>query len=387
MWPQLRFLLLSPAALFLASFLAAQSAPQVVNLAPTDPSQSSLSLSSLGWVSTSNLNASLGWCDNVLLSPYSPIGKAFARAEVDTFVWRKFEGNLELISLLNGTVLRYLSPPDETSGEQQWFAHVEGRWQPVKAWGLSLATDAFLQDLVVDLSETEAARLVAPLRAQGLFATLATQICLPGQLRFEPLVQAKRSDYRNYEGDYDELKCGLRLEWKHAERLVLSGSVMQYRRHYSQRAQFTAAGRELVGTRLGFAIREAEAKTALSWKGAGSWTLSTTAGYSENRDEASGFFDYDLRRGKLELTWDSEPWKISLDGDAKRMDYLVQTVGAGVSPEARTADLFEAGLRIERQLGSAWTLFAEDRWEETRSNESGFSYRSNTVLAGAQRAF
>ena len=71
----------------------------------------------------------------------------------------------------------------------------------------------------------------------------------------------------------------------------------------------------------------------------------------------------------------------------KRMDYIIQTVGAGTAPPPRVADNFETSLRVERELTSAWTVFAEHRWERNRSNESEFDYRANTVLAGLQRSF
>ena len=44
-------------------------------------------------------------------------------------------------------------------------------------------------------------------------------------------------------------------------------------------------------------------------------------------------------------------------------------------------------LRVERELNPRWQVFGEHRWEHSRSNEAGFSYRANTVLAGVQRTF
>ena len=123
------------------------------------------------------------------------------------------------------------------------------------------------------------------------------------------------------------------------------------------------------------------------WKAAGEWTLTATIGQLENRDRAFGYFDYDQERARFEADWHQGAWRINLDAETKRMDYLVQTVGAGIAPPPRINDDHEITLRSERELNERWTIFAEHRWERSRSNELEFSYRANTVLAGVERNF
>lgn len=339
------------------------------------------------WHPSATARASLGWRDNVLLSPFAPIERGFGRAEMEAILLRPMRNRWEFISFLNGDVLRYFSPPPETSGEQQWALHVEGRWQPIEAARLSLKAAGYLRDMVIDLSETEAQRVVAPTRVRGGYVVAATRLVLPAGFRFEPMVQARRSDYRAYAGDYDEVRGGGRLEWRRSAALAVSAAWFESRRDYDQRVQFTAGGRALPGTRLEFRLREAEAKVRTAWIAGGDWSLAVSAGKLENRDGVSGYFDYDQERARLELGWEGAVWRVSLDGEAKRMDYLVQTVGAGIAPPPRVADDYEALLRVERELGAKWTVFAEHRWERSRSNELEFSYRANTVLAGLQRSF
>lgn len=339
------------------------------------------------WIHTGTLRTSVGWRDNLLLSPFAPIGRSFARGEVEAFLWRQPRDHWEAIALLNGDVLRYFSPPPETGGEQQWFAHVEMRWLPSDRWRVSLKGDAYLQDVVVDLSETAVVRVVAPTRAAGAFATGAVRVKLPGGFTLEPSAQAKRSDYRDYPGDYGELKVGARVEWKRSERLAWSGGWFEHRRRYLQRPQFTAGGRELAGTHLRFAQREGDARVSSAWTAGGRWSAAITAARLENRDGASGYFDYDQNRARVELGWERNGWKAAIDGEAKRLAYRVQTVGAGIAPPPRIAEDFQSTLRIERPFGAGWTSFAEHRWERSRSNEEGFSYRANTALAGVERTF
>jgi hypothetical protein len=338
------------------------------------------------WHPSASARASIGWRDNVLLSPFAAIERGFARGELEAILLRPMRDRWQFISFLNGDVLRYFTPPSETRGEQQWSLHTEGRWQPITAARLALKGATYLRDMVIDLSETEGSRVVAPTHVRGGYAIAATRLTL-GRVQLEPSVQVKRTDYREYSGDYDEVRSGARLEWKPSTAFAISAAWFEGRRSYDERVEYNAGGRPLPGTHLRFRQRDAELKVRTAWSLAGEWMLTGTAGQLENRDRASSYFDYDQKRVRLELEWDRARWQINLDGEAKRMDYLVQTVGAGIAPPARISDDYEVTLRTERELDDRWTVFAEHRWERSRSNELEFRYRANTVLAGVERNF
>lgn len=339
------------------------------------------------WHPSATVRASVGFRDNVLLSPFAPIERGFARGEVEAMLLRPMRRRWEFVSFLTADVLRYLSPPAESKGEQQWFLHTEARWEPAERARLSLKAAGYIRDMVIDLSETEAQRVVAPTRVNGGYAMATTRFLLPAGFRVEPSFQFRRSDYEAYAGDYDDARGGARVEWRRSSALALSAGWFETRRDYDQRVQFTAGGRALAGTRLKFVQREGDVKARGSWAGAAEWDAALTAGRLENRDGGSGYFDYTQSRVRLELGWERSDWRVWLDAEARRIDYRVQTVGAGISPPPRIADDFETTVRVERRLTPTWTLFAEHRWERSRSNEIEFSYRANTVLAGVQREF
>jgi hypothetical protein len=384
-----------PAALIGFTDLRAQPASSVPPASETPAEESSLppelqaeldALLASDWHPSASARASLGWRDNVLLSPFSPLARGFARGELEALLLRPMQNRWEFISFLNGDVLRYFSPPPETRGEQQWSLHTEGRWQPLDRARLALKGAGYMRDMVIDLSETEAQRVVAPTRVRGGYAVAATRITF-GRLQVEPWFQVRHTDYRDYGGDYDEARAGGRVEWRHSEALAVSASWFEARRSYDERMQFNAGGRALAGTHLRFRQRDGEVKVSTGWNGGGEWTLAGSVGQLENRDRSSGYFDYDQKRARLEMDWSRAAWRLNLDADARRMDYLVQTVGAGIAPPPRISDDHEITLRVERELDSRWTLFGEHRWERSRSNEIEFRYRANTVLAGAQRDF
>jgi len=339
------------------------------------------------WQRTLSLRAATGYRDNLLLSPFAPIGRMFVQAEVEGFAWRLPMQHWEFVAFLNGDVIRYISPPAETSGEQQWFGHGEVRWLPSDAWRLTLAGQVYYQDLVMDLSDTAATRQIVATRTRGALVTAASQVNLFGGFAFAPSVQVHRSTYRKFPGDYDEVKSGARLEWKHGQGLVISAAWFEHARGYDERPKFTAGGRELTGTHLHFRQHEGELKAADSWTAHGHWTASAALSRLENRDGGSGFFDYREKRVRLEVAWERGPWRLSFDGDAKRRDYLVQTVGIGIAPPPRITDEYDVSGRVERQAGKVWSIYAEEQWERSRSNESDFNYRANTSILGVQRVY
>lgn len=333
------------------------------------------------------LRASSGYRDNVLLSSFAPEGRSFARAETEVVFSSLTASAWQWTAFLHGDVLRYFSPLPEARGEQQWFTHAELRWQPWSRLLTSLMAQVYYQDMVLDVSETEAVRVVAQIRVRGAIVSSSTKIALAAGFVLEPYARAHRSDYLDYSGDFDETQAGLRLEWKHDERLVLSAGGRQLRRAYDERTNYTAGGRALPDTHLRFTQTEAELKARSTWSWRGQWTASAAASRLQNRDQASGYFDYDRDRLKTQLGWSTKDWTITGSGERQHAEYLVQTVGVGTSPPARVSRDTDLTLRGERHFSPAWTAFAEAREERATSNQEEFSYRARAFLAGAELSF
>lgn len=339
------------------------------------------------WQTAGTLRGSVGWRDNVLLSPFAPIRRPFVRAEVEAIALRPRQAVWEIASFLNGDILRYVPAPAETSGEEQWAAHGEARWQRFAATRAALQATGYQHRQVLDLSETEAQRFVAPTTVRGANVGVTVTADLPFGLSLRPMLHLRRNDYREYPGDYDARRGGAQLEWHRNESFSIRAGWFETRRDYDERFRYTAGGRPLPGTRLKFHQRDADLR--LRWTGGREHRVSASAtvGRFENRDGASGYFDYDQERVRLELDWSRAAWRVAFDGTAKRLEFLGQTVGAGIAPPSRVADDYDVSLRLERQLESLWTAFLEHRWERSRSNEADFNYRANTALLGVQREF
>ena len=336
------------------------------------------------WQAGGAVRASAGWRDNLLLSAVDAEDRLFLRGQLETFGWRLPQGAWEWVGFLNGDVTRYLDPPPEIAGEQEWFAHAEVRWQPRPALRATLTTQGYFQDQVFDLSATEAERLVARLRVQGAMAGGEVRVSPSSKISLTAFGQGHRSDYQEFREDFDEGKVGGRLTWTPSDGVTLTASVLSRRRDYAERPVYTAGGRPLTGTLLTLTQQEAELKAQVS---RGSWSASMVVLGLENRDDASGYFDYDERRARLALTWKKTRWQYSLEGAGVRYLYRVQTVGTGFDPPKRKRDDTEALIRAERSLRERWTLFGEGRWERSRSNEDNASYTMKALLAGVAFTF
>jgi len=338
---------------------------------------------------SSSARLSVGWRDNVMLSPFDPIGRPLVRGEVESMVVRGWGNRFTVVGFVNGDVTRYVSPPVDTAGEQQWYAQGEARWTPLPSALFALKAAGFVQDAVIDLSETQNSRLVAPTHALGGTTTALLRWQLPAGVTLEPSFQGRRTTYRDYSGDYDESRAGLRVDWRPGNKAWGFGVALgQIGRPYDTRPRYTAGGRALAGThlRLEQTTQEIRVERKGEWRG-GRLKVATVLGRLTNRDGVSGYFDYDQRRVRVLSEVERGAWHFVLEGEARRTEYRVQTSGTGLTPPPRIADGFDATFRLARDWGRNRQLFTEYRWERSRSNEEQFSYRANTMLAGVQLGF
>jgi hypothetical protein len=302
---------------------------------------------------------------------------------------------------MSGDVLRYFNAPEfaatdgtvRVNGEEQWVADLMARWQPTARLRTTLKGVGFLEETFVDPSQSEGEPLPATaVRFTGGYVMLAQRIALPGGFALEPSLQEKKIHYkRGYRGDYTESRPGAVLEWKRNDLFVLTAAWYDHLRHYAYLAPATG-GHALRNRLLSLRQREAELKASSTFEAHGKWTIAVTGGGLRNRDRVNGFLDYNQKRIELELGWERNGWRITTSGEARRLDYLQQSVGLGIVQTPRLAEVYELSARIEHDLSPQWMVFIENRWERNRSNitedpDFRFTYRTNTSQIGIQRAF
>jgi hypothetical protein len=386
-------------ALVLGGLLLLTPTPRVLAApAPTSEEESQLAeltrlekeleaLTAPSWHSNSKLGLLAGYESNPLLSSYALGGAALARGELDNFSWLRQWHGCELIGMLHGSVTRYINPPPGLAGEQNWFLHAELRRQAFTGTRFSVSGTAFLSDEVIDLSVNDAFHQVAPLRVWGEKAKLQLRQTLTTRLWLEAEGDLQHSSYLHYAGAYTEPGATLRLGCEPGAGLTLSLAALGHRRAYSERNENNAGGRALPGTRLHLLVREAEA--ALGWKHAwhGAWELGAKARQGETRDEASGFFDYRQRLLEVTASWESGDWKLSADYGVTHYRYLLQTVGAGLTPPHRTLQNRDLDLQLDYKLSEKLSLQLSLQQELSRTNEDFSDYTNRSVVLGLHREF
>lgn len=339
------------------------------------------------WEFTTQLRSAAGYKDNLLLSALRSESSAFAQAELEAFLWRLPDQRFEVLIFGNATFTRFVQSEDYPH-ESQAFVHAEGRWFARPTFEVTGTIEGYHMDQVFDVSSSDAERITARLNMRG--ATTTTS------LRWRP-----RAD------TYAEIKPGLQRDryddhsddnWQRFARIAvghvlyggridLTAAFQLLRRDYDGRPRYTVAGRPLVGTDLDFDQREGELAAVVAWDSAKTWKSTTAVSAGNNRDNGSGYFDYDRRSLRQEISWSGKVWKCSLTGRLGRFDYGVQTVGIGINPPKRRKDEFLARLRVERSLGQRVTAYAEAHWEQSHSNDPLASYRSRALFSGLGWSF
>lgn len=335
------------------------------------------------WSISTALNASVGYNDNLLLSNVAEERSGFLRGGVEAVLLRAPQRGMDYFFFANGEQTQFLNG---TTVHHETVAFVGGEWrfQIPDRLKFSLGVQGYHLDQIFDVSDFEAERAVTELTVFGATVGPTIRWYYRRWGWIEAQAVGKRETYRDGFNDNRQREGAFRLGWRPGTHFEGSFGAMARSRDFDHRPMYSAGGLPRDNTRLRMADREADLHFAVNWEAAGHWTLTTQASVSDHYDHGSGYFNYDERRLKLEIEWRAGDWLVVVTGNAKRLDFQVQTVGFGLEPPARLEDEYTAQLRVERKLSSRWTGFWEYHWERSRCNDPIASYRVNEGLLGAR---
>jgi hypothetical protein len=333
------------------------------------------------------LRVAAGYKDNVLLTDRTAAAESsvLLRAELEVFGWRLPQGDslVDWTLLLTGIETTYPGVDGDGREERVWLAQAEVRYGFGDAFHLRSAVQGYWQDQVLDLSSLEAEGLRQRLQVGGVAAQAG------GRWEFRPPwwteaeVRAKRDTFRAVREDHDEWGGGARLGRHFADRRqALSLGATARRRDYAERNQVTVGGRPLPGTRLTFDQSEVEARLVSEWGRQRHWTSTLRSGLLRNRDNGTGFYDFDTTRHGAKLVWSSAPWRLEVDVQHRRYTYLVQLAGTGFDPPPRRRQDTFGLLRLERRWNRSLGFFAEFGHDRSRSNDLAGDYDATTLFGG-----
>ncbi len=337
------------------------------------------------WQTLAGVSAAWGQRSNPGLSTIAAESATFGQLGLEGFALRESE-RFDALALLDGYARWYDGHP-AVDDEQAWFGRGEARWRPWAWVQASGSLQGYWQDQVLDITESIGARTVVPVKVAGGDLGGQLRLQLPWGFAVQGGAKARRADYQEVPEDHAAREWRGELIWSPAAWLEFAGAQVSAARDYDFRGEATTGGRILEDTRLGFDQTGTEARARVRFVAAGRWTLEGRWGTLENRDGTSGFYDYDRDRWSLDVEWAWRNWTVRGRTERSEVTYLVQTVGAGLTPDPRTQQdtVWEAELR--RGLGERWEVFGQFQHDESLSNETDASYTDEMVWFGLNRLF
>jgi len=334
------------------------------------------------WDVSGEIEAGYGYNNNVLLAAFDPDGSALVRATANALAWRMPKNGFEAIGYLDASYTRYFSAA--TDDATLVIGRAEGRWRPGKAWRLALAAQGIFQDEVIDASslESDFTSVHAQLGSAALIPSAEWTFARDWSWTLRPAV--RRFDYRAPLDDFTEAE----IETTFARDLGRAGrpviALRSLWRDYDSRPQAGPAGRPLYGTELKVQQHNVEFRHDLEREGTAPWNARLRAGFLQNRDNGSGYFDYDRRNVDLSGSYEHGAWSLEMEAGWRTYDYLIQLAGFGIDPQHRARDEWRAFLRTEYALRETLVLFAELEYVDSRSNDPFAAYDNSVVVAGVK---
>jgi hypothetical protein len=319
----------------------------------------------------------LGYRDNVLRASVAPESSGFFNSSADASFIRLAESGANVAFFTLGDDTRYFDTPS-VNYEQFFSGTAQGAFPVGVDDELGGQFNYLYQHQVLDVSETEA---------------VLTRMLVDGHTyTFHPhwkhtvgrgwAVQLDAAGLRQLYGgdlsDYCEAAGRLSLIRNYGHRSEFSIGYQSKHIWYDSREEFDEAGVAIPNTSLVYWQNEISGQWRHNWDAARRWRMTSKLSYMFNRDNGSGYFDYDRLLFSQQLRWASRGWDVKANARVGWYFYPVQQVGT----EDRERSYVALGLRVERRLGKRWLLYLVAEREWSMSNDPVDEYNDWMVGGG-----
>lgn len=334
------------------------------------------------WTLTVDALLAAGHRDNLLLSPTNAESSPLLRGEFEAMLLRAPTGAWDGYAFLNLEETRYLSG-ENTDHERTVIFSTELRWKPAPAWKTGWSLQAYHQDLVLDVSVTDATLNTAQLRMTG-FTTGPKVHWQHGRFSTELRLAGRLDRYADDVDGYGEYSGALRLGWQFTDAWELSATGSGFDRDHDTRTQHTLGGRPIAGAFLRTRQQETllELKRTFATEKPSHATL--TAGHARSHDNGSGYFDFERDLARLTLHARLTGWTHDLTLEFSRYEFPNQLIGIGLNPDPRYKHDRRVRLESVRRLNDRLSLLGFVEHEDSRSNDDRSRYRVTTLYAGVR---
>ncbi|MCW5555451.1 MAG: hypothetical protein KIS67_25225 [Verrucomicrobiae bacterium] len=329
------------------------------------------------WDGSARGTVGVGYRDNVLRTSVAPESSAFFLTAGDVSLMRLSETGSQILLLLWGEDTRYFDSPSVS--KEQVLAFTAQGSVPVRAGHeLGAMLQYLYQNQIVDASETEANLRRLLVEGHGFtFRPHWKHAMRPGW-GWQVEGAMERQIYTADLDDFWEGGCRLSLTHEQGRRSEWSVSFQSRHRFYDTREQFDLNGVAITNSSLVYWRPELTAQWRFHWDESRHWRTTTKVGWLLNRDDGSGYFDYDRVQFAEQLRWSRGDWEVT--GQARFGWYLYRRQRVGSEHRDRSYVLLE--LRAERRLGKHWLLHAAAEREWNFSNDPLDEYRDWMINGG-----
>jgi len=316
------------------------------------------------WDASARVTAGFGYRENVLRSSIASENSGFFLSSADATFIRLSETGALLALYLLGEDTRYFNAPS-VGYEQLFSGTVQGALPVSERNELGGQVNYLYQHQILDVSETEAILRRVLVDGHAITVRPHWKYTLGAGWALKLEGQALR---QIYEADLDDFWEGggrLSLIRAYGNRSEASVGYQSRHRFYDTREQFDEYGVIIPGTSLVYWQQEVGGQWRHYWDKARRWRTTSKLGYMFNRDNGSGYFDYERILFKQQLRWANGVWEVKVN--ARFGWYFYQTQAVGDEPRERSYVALDA--RVERRLGKHWLLYAAGEREWNMSND------------------
>lgn len=330
------------------------------------------------WDWTARATVGGGYRDNVLRTSIAPESSSFVTGAGELSVMRLSDTGSQATFFAMGEHTQYFEAP--SVDKEQWFSGTaQASWLIGGSDRLGGFAQYLYQNLIVDVSETEVALHRVLIEGHSVSLRPEWQHAFwPGwSLKFEGTML--RQFYRVTLDDYWEGAGRLSLVREYGRRSEWAVGFQSRHRLYDTRLQYDRQAQPVPGTHLVYWQPELTGAWRHHWDAQRHWRTTTRASLLFNRDNGSGYFDYNRLQLAQQVRWTQGGWEATAQARLGWYSYPVQRLAG----EQRYRWYCELDLRLERRLGKHGLLYAAAEREWNFSNDPLDEYRDWMVSAGA----
>ena len=327
-----------------------------------------------------------GYKKNALFSAFSEEDSAFTLTEWETTVFRL--GQPTDWKFLGYALVENRHYADVDGLDNEWLGIALAQldkplghgWQVGLAGQYMYLEQAFsLEFEELDLGQTD-------ITLHQFMVTPRAQVKLADDATWGFRLPVVFNRFQDSDQNYDEVGLITDVRISLAKRLDLVLSYGYERRDYADRLERDRSGDSIAGKELSWEEHQIELGVEAYLDEAKHWRSKTVLRHRLVQDSGSGYNDFAMTRLAQSLTYQRNPWSVTLSGSYAHYDYPVQTKAIGDSNQRYRARL-ALGLDARRKFGEAWEGVARYGFESYLANVPDDEYDVHVFTLGLHHTF